>query len=338
MSRPLLTLFGIPVTVSIWHFLWMFLLLGGPAASSSGPAGAALVILLASLSVLGHEFGHAGVSKVLGLDPEIELVSLGGITRHRPAAKPWHEFIIVLAGPMMNFLIALLAFFAIGLVPADAGKFVNWLIGINIVWGLYNLLPVWPMDGGQLMRIVLHKLLPTVRADRWTHIASMVVAVLAGVALFRWGQMIGAVFLLMSVIQNWQMLQSVEQSPDAKAQRKHGRVRELIEEAREAFAAGNYPEMARLAHLARSEPYLNQDEMAHLWQLLAHAAARQQQHEEAVRFAERVPHAPDMAQIQAYSLAAIGDAQRIRRFLASPAAILLPGERVEHLQQAARAV
>ena len=336
MSRPLLTLFGIPVTVSLWHPLWLFLLLGGPAARHFGPAGAALVILLASLSVLGHEFGHGMVSKFFGLQPEIELVSLGGLCKHLPARKPWHNFAIVVAGPLMNFVIAGVALLAEAFLPEDAVQFAAWLSMINIFWGIYNLLPVWPLDGGRILGIGLQKLLKPVRAERWTHIVSIATAALVGVFLFRQGSMFGAVFLLMAAVQNWQMLQHVEQSPDAKAVQKHSRVRELIAEAREAFALENYPETARLAHLARAEPYLNSEEMTHVWQLLALAAAHQEQFEEAVRFAERVPNSPDMAAILAFSLAAIGDRQRIRQFLASPAAILLPGERVEHLQQVAR--
>jgi hypothetical protein len=193
------------------------------------------------------------------------------------------------------------------------------------------------MDGGQLLRIGLSRLTHRVRAERWTHLTGIVVGILVALTLlvyFRW--MFAAVFLLMTVYQNWQMLRAVEDSPDAKAQGAHPRVRELLGLARAAYAQADFAAASRYAHQARGEPYLSQLELEHVWHLLALCAARERLYEEALRFAERVPRSADMALVQAHALAALGDAVRIRRFLATPSALLLPQERVAELQEVAR--
>ena len=336
VQRSGLSLFGIPVAVSLWHFVWMLVLLYNVDTGTMGPAGTVLLILMASFSVLAHEMGHAMVAKLFGLEPEIHLVSLGGITRHAPARKPWHEFVIVLAGPTMNFLLAANFQLVSPWLPDNARSITGWIIGINIVWGIYNLLPVWPMDGGNLMRIVFAKLLKPLIAARLTHGISIAVAVVIGLLLLRWGSLIGALFLAMSLMQNWRMLQDANDSPDAKTQRKHSRVRELIEQARQRFESGEFAEAARLGHLARSEAYLSQQELDHIWHLLALSEARLGNYDQSVRYAERLPNSSDMASVQAFSLGALGDAARIRRFLSSPSAVLLPPDRIEQLQERAR--
>lgn len=336
MGRPNFSVFGIPVTVSLWHFLWMLLLLGWPASRGLGPVGALALMLLGSASVLAHELGHGVLSKIFRLDPEIYLVSLGGFTRHMPARTLGQQFAIVLAGPMVNFLLAALGYVASDWLPASLGSLADWFVLLNIAWGIYNMLPVWPMDGGQLMRIALQKFVARTRAERWTHIASMTFGILAGLLLFKWGQTIAAVFLLMSVIQNYQMLQDVTETPQDKVHKKHTRVRELVESARAAYEAGDWKICLQQAHLARNEPYLSPLELEHIWQLLALASAREQAWDDAVRYAERVPRSADMAVVQAHCLQAIGDSERTKRFLSSPAALLLPPERVESLQATLR--
>ncbi len=336
MGRPSFVLFGIPITVSLWHFLWMLLLLGWPASQSLGGAGALALMLLGSFSVLAHELGHGLLSKWYHLDPEIYLVSLGGFTRHAPARGLGQQFAIVAAGPSVNFALAVLGYFAMDHLPLPVIALGNTFVWLNVVWGIYNLLPVWPLDGGQLMRIAFLRFLLPVRAERWTHITSMVVGTLLALVLLKMNQTFAAVFLGMSVFQNWQMLQAVESRSTAKVHKKHGRVRELLEQAREAYSTEDYATALRLGHLARNEPYLSPAELEHIWQLLALSAARLSSYDEAVRFAERVPKSPEMAQVQAHCLQSLGDPLRIRRFLTSPAALLLPGERVEQLQELVR--
>ncbi len=335
MQRPLFSIFGVPVSISIWHFVFLFLLASNWFNSRHGMLLGLIFVAVGSLSILAHELGHALTSKFFGLEPRIELVMFGGMTYHEPARRLRDDFLIVAAGPGVNYLIALGAWLAPDL-DGVAGLALQVATMINFWWGTFNLLPIIPMDGGQLLRVILQATLKPLPAARWTHRVGMALGGAAALYFMTNGSPLAGVFLLSFVFQNWQMLQAIEHSPGAKAAAKHGRVRELVEQARESFAQGDFAATSRLAHLARAEPYVSQVELEHIWQLLALAAARSHQFEEALRYAERVPRSAEMALVQAHCLAMIGDVSKIQRFLSTPAALQLPEERVAELQELAR--
>lgn len=336
-SRPLFSVFGIPVTVSAWHFLLLLLLVfyTPPPTVSMGIA----MMLLASFSVLLHELGHALVSLALNLQPEVVLTSMGGYTRHQPASRPRDEFIIVAAGPTMNFLLAT----ALWLTSRAVGNesvlhLLLWGASINVIWGLYNLLPILPMDGGLLLRVILRKAVRGLKADRIAHgIGVALGGVLTALAIAN-GMLFVAMVLGLATFENYQAIRALTtDDPERHVTEAHGRVRELLDMARTSFAEARYEDAIRACHQARAEPYLSRDEAAHVWHILAIASARQEEWEDALRYAERVPGSTDMAQVQAACLLAIADAHRIRKFLATPTALLLPEDRIGELQHAARA-
>lgn len=334
-SSPTFSLLGIPVQVSLWHFVWMLLLFA--QYFQTDPAFAIGLILIGSFSILMHEMGHAMVSRHLGLQPEILLVSLGGLTRHHPARRPRDEFLIVAAGPSMNFVLAAIFYFA---SPHAEGMLGSLLVGgmvINVIWGLYNLLPIMPLDGGQILRTILHKVFKPLKAERATYGTGLVVGVLVvAYFLFR-GQMFAAMFVVLAVLQNWQMLRMLDSAPEKHETEKHPRVRELLDEARNAYQTGDLEHAIRAVYQARDQPWLSREEADQCWEILALASARQQRWEDALRYSERVPHSRTAAQVQAACLEALGEPQRIRRFLSTPTAMLLPPERISQLQDMARA-
>ena len=331
MQRPLFSIFGVPVSISIWHFPLLFMI-----GYNGDLRDTLLFVLIGSFSILAHEMGHALTSLMFRLAPRIELVMFGGLTYHEPAKSLRDDFLIVAAGPAMNMVLGTIGW----LLPQDtgdlAGHAARSLMLINYFWGAFNLIPAVPLDGGQLLRVVLHATIKPVRASRWTHRIGIGAGLLFGLLGVFLRMPFAGVMMLMFAFQNWQMLQAIEHSPGAKAAAKHGRVRELVEQARESFAQGDFAATSRLAHLARAEPYVSQVELEHIWQLLALAAARSHQFEEALRYAERVPRSAEMALVQAHCLAMIGDVSKIQRFLSTPAALQLPEERVAELQELAR--
>jgi Zn-dependent protease len=337
-KRPLFSLFGVPVSISIWHVFVLFIMVARVVQQK--PLLGFAMILVASLSVLLHEMGHALVSAGFGLRPEVSLVGFGGFTRHQPARRPRDEFLIVAAGPSVNLLLA--GAFLIGSSYVHQpllAEILGWGKQVNLVWAAYNLLPIVPLDGGQLARITMRRIFSKspVRADRWTYRGGMGLAILlAAWFILSAGWLFAGIILAMAALQNWQLLKTLEDQPDARAEGAHPRVRELIETARQAFADGHYDEAMRACHQARAEPYVSREELQHLWHLLALAAARTESWEEALRYAERVNGSADMAQVQAACLLSLGDAQRAKRFLSTPAAVLLPPERVGALQELAR--
>ncbi len=152
---------------------WTFWMLMGIYAFSetarNGLAGgveAAAFIGAVFACVLAHEFGHAAAAAYYGIKTEdITLMIVGGMARlTRIPERPIQEFVIALAGPLVNVVIGLLLFIVLTLgawVPHEQGilanlySFTQSLLVANIALVLFNLLPAFPMDGGRVLRSVL---------------------------------------------------------------------------------------------------------------------------------------------------------------------------------------
>lgn len=148
-------LFGFPVRIE-WTF-WLVTLLMG----SMRQPGALLVAewtAVVLVSILIHEFGHALCSALFGMKPEIKLYGMGGLTSFAPVEplSPFKNMLIDLAGPVAGFAFAALIIGSVWIVPdwrqSEFGKVLFFdLLWVNVGWGLLNLLPVWPLDGGQVV-------------------------------------------------------------------------------------------------------------------------------------------------------------------------------------------
>ncbi|MCZ7385632.1 MAG: CBS domain-containing protein [Candidatus Methanoperedens sp.] len=136
------------------------------------------------ICVLLHELGHSSVAKKNGSNIQsITLFLFGGVSAMEEIPRnPKIEFKMALAGPGVSFLIGML----LGIVyivtkPVDlsytAYMFQNisdnpylrliWLIGyINIILGIFNLLPAFPMDGGRVLRAWLAGRMSYIKATR----------------------------------------------------------------------------------------------------------------------------------------------------------------------------
>jgi Zn-dependent protease len=146
-------------------------------------------VAVAFVSILVHELGHAFAFRRYGADAHIVLYAFGGL------AVPWHavagrgrRVVIALAGPVAGFLLCGLAYGsqkAFDWAGPAAPRPVQWLyvslVFVNLVWGLFNLLPVYPLDGGQVCREVCTSL----SRRRGTRISLEVSVAVAGlVALY----------------------------------------------------------------------------------------------------------------------------------------------------------
>lgn len=177
------SLFGFPVRVHPFFFLVIFLL--GPWRSPSGSPIVPMVIWIVAVfvSILWHELGHAFAMRAYGYQPWITLYGFGGLTSYNPhgssrGSGTLPQILITLAGPGAGFLLAavvtgglMLAGFRMvvdvglpfGLLPGpreiigseNLTRFIQQLLFINVAWGVLNLLPVYPLDGGQVAREIL---------------------------------------------------------------------------------------------------------------------------------------------------------------------------------------
>ncbi|EAQ81049.1 probable Zn-dependent protease [Blastopirellula marina DSM 3645] len=155
---------------------------------TSDPRVVVIAIAVIFLSILIHELGHAMFMRWYGFSPQITLYHFGGLASYDPGFSPhgasyrragnstWARITISIAGPLAGFCFAGLTFLILvgagylsGRPPlalellrpgnevlgagTHAIRALVWIIlFINIGWGVLNLLPVYPLDGGQIAR------------------------------------------------------------------------------------------------------------------------------------------------------------------------------------------
>jgi stage IV sporulation protein FB len=214
------SLFGIPVRVHPWF--WIVTLLLG---SRSDDAGMVITWVCAVfISILLHELGHAMVMRAYGFRPWITLYGLGGQTaynidyssRSNRGSGPLGQILICLAGPGAGFLLAVVLTLAIAaagygdnilfvgpgkLQPVILGLFsprvailLNDVLYICVFWGLINLLPVYPLDGGQITREILMLFNPRDGIRQSLILSIFVAGLMAITGLVQWHSYFTALF------------------------------------------------------------------------------------------------------------------------------------------------
>jgi stage IV sporulation protein FB len=187
------------IPISIHPFFWVLAGLIG-WLNSGTLFGTLIWIGIILVSVLVHELGHALTALAFGKSPRIELIALGGVTIYRAERlKFWQQFLITLNGPLFGFGLFLLASFIL-IFDFSSMPFLYSLLKtfqvINLFWTIVNLLPVLPLDGGQLLRIALEAFFG-VKGFRISLFIGMLVSVLISFFFFLiQGFLIGALFFL----------------------------------------------------------------------------------------------------------------------------------------------
>ena len=144
-----------PVRVHPWFWI-MTLVLGAGALEENGVISLLAVIAVVFVSILVHELGHALAFRRFGADSHIVLHAFGGLTIPWAALRfRWQRIIVALAGPIAGFLLYGIIYGSNRIYPwAGGNEFVALLyfqlLFVNLWWGVLNLLPIWPLDGGQI--------------------------------------------------------------------------------------------------------------------------------------------------------------------------------------------
>ena len=143
---------------------------GGPPAAWQG----LIFILLLFACVLAHEFGHILTARAFGVPtPDVTLLPIGGVARlARIPEEPRQEFLIAIAGPLVNVAIAVvLLLLGAHLDPRDLAamessriSLTDRLAEVNLFLAVFNMIPAFPMDGGRVLRALLAIKLGHVRA------------------------------------------------------------------------------------------------------------------------------------------------------------------------------
>lgn len=176
------SLFGIPIRVQ--PFFWITMALIGGAIGASSPQEIlrlGLFIIAGFLSILIHELGHALTIKAFKLRPSITLEAFGGFASYPSGilTRP-QSFLVTAAGPGIQLILAAIAY-ALLETPAikanlNTTYFFYILFSISAFWAILNLLPVLPLDGGQLLNAVLGP--ARIRITLWVTIITAIVTAL----------------------------------------------------------------------------------------------------------------------------------------------------------------
>lgn len=165
--------------------VWAAVQFGYPNAegfSLSGAAFGVVVILLLFICVVIHELAHSLVAVRMGFPVrDIVLLPLGGVAQmERVPERPAQEFLMAIAGPLSNFVIAVVLT-VVGLaLEMVAGRdlwqlltrstqlgwrdILPYLIVTNLGLAVFNLIPAFPMDGGRVLRALLATVMSHARA------------------------------------------------------------------------------------------------------------------------------------------------------------------------------
>src|SRR5581483_1021106 len=240
------------IPVTIHPTFWLFAALIG-FLNSQSLIGTLIWIGIIFVSVLFHECGHALTALLFGQNPRIELVALGGLTYHDGQKLSfWRQFFIVLDGPLFGFLLVVLATFLLQ-VPALAqgmtGSILQLTRVVNLFWTVVNLLPVMPLDGGQLLRIVLERIFG-LKGVRYAIVTSMVIAM--GISIFFFitqAFLIGALFFLLA----YQSFETFRRTRHLSEVDRDDALREQLEKVEEMMQKGNREEAYQLCQQIRTK-------------------------------------------------------------------------------------
>ena len=295
----LFTLASVPVSVSPWYLLLLVYL------TVRNPGQGLVIAACITVSLLAHEFGHALMARYFKLQPQILLHGFGGLTGHERAKRDRDEALIIAAGPLAGLFLGVLVLLVTMYAPVSsmgAQTALEYFMYINFVWSAFNLLPMWPMDGGQLLRIGASKMLKPARGERLTHIVSIVMVVLVALASYRMN--FGSMMMIILALTAWQNVQALQASPTASAAQRRDNpfARELIERAERAYVDGNDDEAARLCHQLRAESNVPPAVLGRGWAILGVTATRRGDYDEALSYLRRAPDTEDVVEATAQCL------------------------------------
>ena len=200
-------LFRFPVTVEPWHWAILAFIGGGLRIREKEDLLPVILFMVAGfVSILIHELGHAFMSRLFGCrHVAIVLHGTGGMAISQGARfNRGQDILVSAAGPGLQAFcggVALVLLLS-GIIPGDpATNLVSHFVWVSLIWALINLIPVYPLDGGQILQNILGP-----RRIQLTLAISIVAAVIIGGWLVLNGYYLFAIFLGFFTWQNYKML------------------------------------------------------------------------------------------------------------------------------------
>jgi Zn-dependent protease len=236
--------FGIPVQVE-----FTFLLVVAMLASSRLRDPVFLVewLFVVFISILIHELGHALACRSFGLSPQITLYAMGGLTSWSDNIRvsPPKNIAISLAGPFAGFLFFGVVYFSSsipGVMDSVFGRqLYQDLKWVNLGWGVLNLLPVLPLDGGHVIASIEEWVS---KKSRGLIAPSLSIIVAGGIALWAFSMSWLFMAILMGVFVWINLSALIQQYQTYRDRRLHS----PLEQAQESFKKRDGAAVVRQAH------------------------------------------------------------------------------------------
>ncbi len=313
------TIAGIPVSASPFYFLLLLMF-----ARGGGWMDAIIWAICITLSLLVHELGHALVARHLRHDPSIMLHGFGGLTSRTRTGRDVEEAAIIAMGPAAGLALGLSIYGLWQLLgiagleqvalSSTARSFLYAMLYPCIVWNLLNLVPLWPLDGGQLFRLGVLRFARRRLADVITHGLALVIIALAAVWVVQMRSIFGGIILLLLAAQNIRALRGEESSGPAEPPSTSEHGNELLKNAEEAFAEGRYKDATRFAHQARALDQVAPKQLDKIWEILGLANTRLGEHEEALAYLRRARPTDATREATQQCLEALGRGEELSEY------------------------
>lgn len=197
---------GVHVSVEPWFWLTMAFIGGGLRASSTEALlRVALFVIAGFVSILVHELGHALTIRKFGLPTQIVLTTFGGYATHPVGIlSRMKSFLVTAAGPAIQIVFGLLVWIVymnVAMPSENIEYFVFILAAISVIWALFNCLPIFPLDGGQMLASILGP-----KRAKILHMTGIICALVIGLIGLKLGYMLVIVFMGLFAWQNYQLL------------------------------------------------------------------------------------------------------------------------------------
>lgn len=163
-----------------------------------------IAALLLFVAVLVHELAHSLVARTRGLPVKnITLFIFGGVSNiEQEPQTPGVEFQMAFVGPLTSLVIGGIAYLlqlALGENTSPLAAILRYLAVTNVLLGIFNLIPGFPLDGGRVLRSIVWKLSGSLRtATRVTTLVGEVIGylfILLGIWLFFGGNLLDGIWL-----------------------------------------------------------------------------------------------------------------------------------------------
>jgi stage IV sporulation protein FB len=321
----LFTLAGVPVSATPWFAILLFMFARGSAHPIALTVGICIGLFV-------HEMGHALVARYLRRSPSIVLHGFGGLTHHEPTARAVEEATLTAMGPAAGLLFALvIGGGLLALLYGHGARYVPFLasraaVGAvsaflwpSIAWNLFNLVPVWPLDGGHLFRLGATRVLGARRGDVVTHVLSLLLLAVYLAFVIRSSS---GYWLILPALIAWQNVQALrgEISSGTVYSPVQSGGPDLVKQARKALDEGRDRDAVRLAQQTRAGAKLSAPVLDEVWAILGVGNTRLAEHEEALSYLRRARPSAEVREATEACLAELGQGDELEQIRARWAA------------------